>query len=95
MNDDHTLWVSLPTPALFVDEADKIIRVNPAAEGFFNLSARHMIGQSFWECVIVDAPLEAAFARTRAEASVLYRKCWRTRLKIRLQGSLGRPSFCR
>ncbi|WP_420863615.1 two-component system sensor histidine kinase NtrB [Algirhabdus cladophorae] len=72
MTFDETLWMSLPTPALLVDPNDVIERVNPASEGFFNLSYKQMVGQNFWECIAIDAPLEDAFSRARADDTVLY-----------------------
>lgn len=72
MTGNDTLWQSLPTPALLIDANDTIAEVNPAAEGFFNLSYKQMIGQGFWECVAIDAPLEDAFARARRDNTVLY-----------------------
>jgi len=66
------LWASLPAPTLLLDANDKIERINPSAEGFLNLSAKQLIGQNFWDTVMIDAPLEAAFARAREEESVLY-----------------------
>jgi two-component system nitrogen regulation sensor histidine kinase GlnL len=69
---NDSLWTALPVPGLLVDAQDLIQEVNPAAEGFLNASAKSMIGQPLWDNVAVDAPLEAAFARCRADASVLY-----------------------
>ena len=49
-----------------LDAADRIERVNPAAETFLNASARSLRGAPVWDVVMVDAPLERSFARIRA-----------------------------
>ena len=72
MSFDDVIWASLPAPTLLIDENDVIVRVNPPAEGFLNLSAKQIVGQNFWDSVMIDAPLEAAFARAREDSSVLY-----------------------
>ena len=72
MTFDDALWASLPSPTLLLEADDLIEMVNPAAESFLNLSARQIVGQNFWDCIMVDAPLETAFARARSEDSVLY-----------------------
>ncbi len=64
--DGETLWASLPLPAFVLDATDRIERVNPAAETFLNASARSLRGAPVWDIVMVDAPLEQAFARIRA-----------------------------
>ena len=66
MIQDTALWSSLPVPALLLDGDDIIILSNPAAESFLNLSTRSLVGQRIWEKVMIDAPLEAPFARARA-----------------------------
>ena len=63
--DEGTLWASLPLPAFLLDAHDRIERVNPAAETFLNASARSLRGAPIWDMVMVDAPLEQAFARIR------------------------------
>jgi two-component system nitrogen regulation sensor histidine kinase GlnL len=72
MIDDTALWSSLPVPALLLDCDDTIILSNPAAESFLNLSARSLIGQRIWEKVMIDAPLEAPFARARKNRTSLF-----------------------
>ena len=34
------IWASLPMPALLIDEKDRIVAANPAAETFLNTSAK-------------------------------------------------------
>ena len=41
MMDDAALWVSLPMPAVLLDDNDLITDLNPAAEGFL-LSLIHI-----------------------------------------------------
>ncbi|SLN18429.1 Nitrogen regulation protein NR(II) [Pseudoruegeria aquimaris] len=65
------LWASLPVPGLILDGEDRITAVNPAAEGFLNLSGRSLIGTPVWDKVMIDAPLEEAFARVRRDQSGL------------------------
>ncbi|MCF6443271.1 nitrogen regulation protein NR(II) [Nereida sp. MMG025] len=67
-----TLWASLPAPMLLVDANDIILDANPAAEGFLNLSLKSMVGQPIWDKVMVNAPLEEAFARARQGQSRLF-----------------------
>ena len=69
---DAALWNSLPVPALLLAPDDTIAEINPAAEAFLNLSARALTGAYLWDKVMIDAPLEAAFAKARAQASSLF-----------------------
>jgi two-component system nitrogen regulation sensor histidine kinase GlnL len=72
MTDDSALWASLPVPALLLDAHDTILDSNPAAEAFLNLSAKALMGKPLWDQVMIDAPLEAAFARARDARSPLF-----------------------
>ncbi len=72
MISDTALWNSLPVPALLLAPDDRIEDLNPAAESFLNLSSRALIGASVWDKVMIDAPLEEAFARTRERQSSLF-----------------------
>ena len=69
---DAALWSSLPVPTLLLSPDDTVTDVNPAAEAFLNLSARALKGAGVWDKVMVDAPLEEAFARARANQSSLF-----------------------
>lgn len=60
------IWASLPLPALLIGPDGRIVSANPAAETFFNASARSMIGQSVAERMKVDPPLEDALERARS-----------------------------
>lgn len=70
--DDGLLWTSLPLPAFVIDAGDRIERANPAAETFLNVSARSLRGAPIWDIVMVDAPLEQAFARLRRSQAPLH-----------------------
>ena len=74
MNTPHQmqLWSSLPVPAIVIDDAEHINDINPAGEGFFNLSAKALMGQPIWERLAVDAPLEESLARARAHGAPLF-----------------------
>ncbi len=71
---DHndTLWTSLPVPAVLVDGRDRVVQINPAAEGFLMTSTKSIAGQPVWDTVMVDAPLEEAFERARNNDSPLF-----------------------
>lgn len=66
------IWLSLPVPALILDATDRIVAANPAAELFLNASARTLDGQPIWDRVMVDAPLEEAFGRSRSSQTPLF-----------------------
>jgi two-component system nitrogen regulation sensor histidine kinase GlnL len=65
------VWASLPSPALLIDTAGRILEANPAAETFLNASVRHLRGQVLLERLAIDAPMEEAMARARANQSPL------------------------
>ncbi len=69
---DANLWNSLPVPALLVAPDDTIAEINPAAELFLNLSSKALTGAPLWDKVMIDAPLESAFARARRQRSSLF-----------------------
>jgi two-component system nitrogen regulation sensor histidine kinase GlnL len=66
------IWASLPIPALLIDRDGLIIEVNPAAEGFLNVSARSMRGQPLFEKLMIDAPMEEAMERARVNQAALF-----------------------
>jgi len=70
--DAETLWGSLPHPAFLIDGADRIEAANAAAEQFMNASAKALSGQPVWDRLLVDAPLDDAFARVRANRALLF-----------------------
>ena len=68
---DEALWSSLPVPALLIDEDNRIVLSNPAAELFLNLSSKSLSGQPVWEKVLIDADLAEPFERTRRQRASL------------------------
>jgi len=72
LTSDEAIWTSLPVPALLLDARDRIARLNPAAEGFLNASARAVIGLPVWDQVMVDAPMEGALERARRDKAPLF-----------------------
>jgi len=72
MMQDNALWTSLPMPAVLLDENDLIRDLNPAAEGFLNMSCRAIIGGPVWDRLAVDAPIESSLKRARAQGSPLF-----------------------
>ena len=65
------IWASLPMPSLLVDATGLIREANPAAETFLNASARTLRGQPALDRLAIDAPMEEAMARARANQSPL------------------------
>lgn len=72
MTGNDALWNSLPAPALLVAADDRIVDINAAAEGFLNASARSVVGHPVWDKLAIDAPLEEAFDRARANGTPLF-----------------------
>lgn len=72
MNSDRRIWTSLPVPTILISPDDLIEDVNPAAEGFFNASAKSLIDTPVWDMVAVDYPLEAAFERAKQSGTALF-----------------------
>ena len=72
MNSNANLWQSLPLATVLIDQDDKIADINPAAETFFNNSAKALSGTPVWDRLAVDAPIEQALKRARENASPLY-----------------------
>lgn len=70
--EDPILWTSLPVPVFLLDAEDRISQANPAAETFLNTSARALEGAPVWDTVMIDAPLEEAFARVRDGQAPLF-----------------------
>ena len=69
---DQALWNSLPVPALLLGADDSIADSNPAAEEFLNLSSKALHGALVWDKVMIDAPLETAYARARDRRGSLF-----------------------
>lgn len=72
MTGDDTIWASLPVPAFRIDAEDRIRDVNSAGEGFLNASLKSVAGTPVWDQIAIDAPIEDAFARARANGTPLF-----------------------
>lgn len=68
----NALWNSLPVPALLLNSDDTIAESNAAAESFLNLSTKALSNAPVWDKVMIDAPIEDAFARASANRSSLF-----------------------
>jgi len=68
----NALWNSLPVPALLLEADDTISDSNAAAENFLNLSAKSLRGALIWDKVMIDAPLEEAYARAAKNRTSLF-----------------------
>ncbi|MBK5932994.1 two-component system nitrogen regulation sensor histidine kinase GlnL [Rhodovulum imhoffii] len=69
---DELIWPSLPVPGLVLDGRDRIEALNPAAELFFNATQKALAGAPLWDRLAVDAPLDEAFSRVRANQAPLF-----------------------
>lgn len=72
MTGDDAIWGSLPVPAFLIGADDRVRDVNSSAEGFLNASARSVTGTPVWDLLAIDAPIEEAFARARANGTPLF-----------------------
>lgn len=66
------IWASLPMPSLLIAADGRIAEVNPAAEDFLNASSRNLLGQPAFDRLAIDAPMEEALERARANNSALF-----------------------
>ena len=66
------IWASLPIPALLIGVDGRISEVNPAAETFLNASSRSLMGQPALDRLSIDAPMDEAFLRARANQSTIF-----------------------
>jgi two-component system nitrogen regulation sensor histidine kinase GlnL len=66
------IWASLPVPALLIDRGGRIAEVNPAGETFLNASARALSGLPAFDRLHIDAPMDEALTRARANQSALF-----------------------
>ena len=72
MSNDPSIWASLPVPAILIDDQDRILDINSAAEGFLNVSAKTVVGVPIWDQIAIDSPLEEAFSRARNDGTPLF-----------------------
>ena len=66
------IWASLPIPAFLVGPSDRILDANPAAEDFLKSSVKTLRGLPVFDRLMIDAPMEEAFARVRSNNSALF-----------------------
>jgi two-component system nitrogen regulation sensor histidine kinase GlnL len=66
------IWASLPLPAFLIDLEGRIFETNPAAEQFLNASDRSLKGQPAFDRLHIDAPMDEALSRARANQSPLF-----------------------
>ncbi len=66
------VWASLPLPALLLGPDNRIAEVNPAGEIFLNASSRTLMGQPAFDRLSIDAPMDEAVRRARANQSPLF-----------------------
>ncbi|TKA97506.1 PAS domain-containing protein [Cereibacter changlensis] len=66
------IWASLPLPAVLIDIDGRIFESNPAAEQFLNASDRSLKGQPAFDRLHIDAPMDEALVRARANQSPIF-----------------------
>jgi two-component system nitrogen regulation sensor histidine kinase GlnL len=66
------IWASLPLPALLIGPDMRVFEVNPAGEIFLNVSSKSLMGQPAFDRLAIDAPIEEAIARARANQSPIF-----------------------
>ena len=66
------IWSSLPVPVLVIGEKDIISEINPAAEGFLNMSERALVGTSLWRCISINTQVSESFERVRENLTPLF-----------------------
>ena len=66
------IWASLPIPTVLIDRDSLIAEVNPAGETFLNASSRMLKGQPVFDRLLIDAPMDEALARARANHAALF-----------------------
>ncbi len=69
--DPSVVLNALPHPVVVVDAGDRVVAVNLAAEGFFDLSAALLRGQPFAEQLAGDHPILALIAQARGKGMSL------------------------
>ena len=66
------IWASMPVPSVVYDKQERIVEVNPAAEGFFNVSHRVMVGSFLWHRLILEEHLRENFSYALGNAARLF-----------------------
>jgi two-component system nitrogen regulation sensor histidine kinase GlnL len=66
------VWASLPIPAFLIDTSGRFVEVNPAGELFLNASVRTLTGVPAFDRLHIDAPMDEALSRARANQAPLF-----------------------
>jgi len=66
------IWASLPIPAFLIGPDGRILEVNPAGETFLNAGLRSLKGVPAFDRLHIDAPMDEAMARARANQAALF-----------------------
>ena len=66
------IWAALPMPALVLDDSDRIVEINPAAEAFLNTTIRSVRGEPVYDRLAIDAAIEEALDRVRTGRAALF-----------------------
>jgi two-component system nitrogen regulation sensor histidine kinase GlnL len=67
-----TIWSALPLPAILIGADEILLDCNPAAEQFLSTSRRVLQGVPAFDRLMIDAPMEDALARVRANQSPFF-----------------------
>ncbi len=70
--DAARLWASIPVPAFLTDAGNRLVAVNPEGEEFLNASSRSLHGQPAFDRILIDAPVEEACDRVRANLAPVF-----------------------
>ena len=66
------IWASLPIPTVLIDRDSLIAEVHPAGETLLNASSRMLKGQPVFDRLLIDAPMDEALRRARANHAALF-----------------------
>ncbi len=66
------VWASLPLPAFLIDAEGRFAEVNPAGEQFLNASSRTLAGLPAFDRLSIDAPIDEALRRCRANRAPMF-----------------------
>ena len=66
------VWASMPVPSVIYNNQERIVDVNPAAEGFFNVSRRGMADSFLWDRLILEESLRENFSYTHENSARLF-----------------------
>jgi len=66
------IWASLPLPAFLIDAEGRFVEANPAGEQFLNASSRTLTGLPAFDRLSIDAPIDEALRRARANRAPMF-----------------------